>query len=168
MCFENFRPCSTPLPGFAVKSRCGSRRTWASTCRHLTVSQLKPRSSGPFTTPVSAVTAIAAASVNVVMASNFPFGSNVSVARAAQAHLLTSAHFRARAPGPVSDRLSDTTAREEQSFVPVFPLPFGCRHSLLEHPIPAGGTGPSLRLGYRAQVHVRTPTDVTTFGTIAY
>ncbi len=50
--------------------------------------------------------------------------------------------------------------------MPVFPLPFGCRRSLLEHPIPAGGTGPSLRLGYRTQVHARTPTVVTTLRTI--
>jgi hypothetical protein len=116
--------------------------------------------------PVPAAAAGAAASVSVAMVSNFPFGSGVSAVRLPQAHLLTSAHFRARAPGPVSDRLSDTTAREEQSFAPVFPLPFGCRRSLLEHPIPAGGTGPSLRLGYRTQIHGRTPTVVTTLRTI--
>ena len=33
--------------------------------------------------------------------------------------------------------------------MPVFPLRFRRRRSLLEHPIPAGGIGPSLRLGYR-------------------
>jgi hypothetical protein len=68
------------------------------------------RSVGPFTMPVPAAAAGAAASVSVAMVSNFPFGSGVSAVRLPQAHLLTSAHFRARAPGPVSGRLYDTTA----------------------------------------------------------
>jgi hypothetical protein len=50
--------------------------------------------------------------------------------------------------------------------VPVFPLRFRCRRSLLEHPIPAGGIGPPSRLGYRTEVPVRTPTVVTTLRTI--
>ena len=43
---------------------------------------------------------------------------------------------------------------------PGFPLPFGHRHSLLGHPVPAGGPGPSLRSAYRSCCQGRTPTGL--------
>jgi hypothetical protein len=74
-------------------------------------------------------------------------------------HRLTCSRQRTFVPGhgpgirPVirHDRL------EGQSCVPLFPLRFRCRRSLLEHPIPAGGIGPSLRLGYRTEGSLSGP-----------
>jgi hypothetical protein len=59
-----------------------------------------------------------------------------------QAHLTASAPFRARARGPVSGRLSATTAWRRRPTRPGFPSPFGCRHSLLGHPVPAEELSP--------------------------
>ena len=59
-----------------------------------------------------------------------------------QAHLTASAPFRVRARSPVSGRLSTIASLEEAGHSrPGFPLPFGCRHSLLGHHIPAEGLG---------------------------
>ena len=121
----------------AVKIRCRSRRTWSSACRHLTASHPKPRPEGPFTTPTPAGTADAATSVNVVMASNFPFGSgDFSSARFTG----SPAHVSAL-PCRASARIRPVIRHdrwEEQSYVSLFPSRFRRRRSLLEHPIPAG------------------------------
>ncbi len=112
-------------------------------------------SAGPFTTTVA-------------VASNLSVGSGVFVIFFSLAHLTTSARFRARAPGPVSGRLCGTAAWRRRQSCPGFPLPFGCRHSLLGHPIPAGELGlPHGRLtgsagprrGYRVS-HARAASGV--------
>ena len=55
--------------------------------------------------------------------------------------LTASARFRARAPGPVSDRLSTMTSWRGWPNCRGFPLRFRCRHSLLGHPLPAEELG---------------------------
>jgi hypothetical protein len=86
-------------------------------------------SSGPFTT-------------TCVAASNLSVGSGVVVIFFCRAHLTASARFRVRVPGPVSGRLS--TPRQLEGWHPgrSFPLPFGHRHSLFGHPVPAEELGP--------------------------
>jgi hypothetical protein len=56
-------------------------------------------------------------------------------------HLTTSARFRARAPGPVSGRLSTTTSWRGWSRSRDFPLRFRRPRSLLGHPVPAKELG---------------------------
>ena len=117
-------------PAFdAVKIRCRSRRTSSSARRQSTRRQSKDASSGPFTTTIA-------------VASNLSSGSGVLVIFSPQAHLTASARFRARALGPVSGRLCGTTAWRRRPTCPGFPLPFGCRRSLLGHPMPAEELGP--------------------------
>jgi hypothetical protein len=53
----------------------------------------------------------------------------------------TSACFRSQAHGLVSGQLSGTTTWRKRSSRPGFPLPFGCRPSLLGHPVPARELG---------------------------
>ena len=112
-------------------------------------------SAGPFT-------------ATLVAASNLSVGSGVVVIVSSLAHLTASARLRARAPGPVSGRLCGTTAWRGRPSRPDFPSHFGCRHSLLGHPLPAGGLGlPHGRLtgnagprrGYRVP-HARAATGV--------
>ena len=76
------------------------------------------------------------------MASNLSVGSGVIVIFFSLAHLTASARFRARAHGPVSGRLSETTTWRRWPSCRGFPPPFGCRLSLLGHPIPAGELAP--------------------------
>ena len=90
---------------------------------------MRGSSSGPFTT-------------TLVAASNLSVGSGVLVIFSYWAHLTASALFRARAPGPVSGRLSDTTVWRRRPSCPGFPSRFRYRHSLLGHPIPAEELGP--------------------------
>ena len=87
-----------------------------------------------------------------------PWVPGSSSSSSSQAHLTASARFRARAPGPVSGRLSGTTGWRSRPSCPGFPLPFGRRHSLLGHPIPAGELGPPH--GRLTGPHVRTPTGL--------
>jgi len=114
--------------------------------REMAVSHLHPthnsaswRSSGPFTPRA----AIATAKVKAVIASNLPFGSNGLSCRASPAHLLTSARFRARAPGPVSGQLRRASRRSTGQDGAGFLLPFGRRPPLLEASCPARGFRPS-------------------------
>ena len=92
-----------------------------------------------------------------------------SSSSSSQAHLTASAPFQVRALCPVSGQLCGTTSWRGQPSCPGFLLPFGCRHSLLGHPIPARGLGlpygrltgpkPGPRRGYHVP-HVRAATGV--------
>jgi hypothetical protein len=64
---------------------------------------------------------------------------------------LTSARFRARAPGPVSGQLCSAPRRRAGPDGAGFLLPFGRRRSLPGHPVPPG-IPPLLRSAYRHQV----------------
>jgi hypothetical protein len=86
-------------------------------------------SAGPFT-------------ATVVAASNLSVGAGVTVIFAVWARLTASARFRVRAPGPVSVRLLRDDQPENWSSSRGFPLPFGHRHSLLGHPVPAEELSP--------------------------
>ena len=74
--------------------------------------------------------------------SSLSVGWGVIVIVSGWAHLTTSARFRGRAPRPGirpvihDDRLEGTISCRG------FPSPFGHRHSLLGHPVPAEGLGP--------------------------
>src|ERR1035437_7713975 len=71
----------------AVKIRCRKRRTSSSAARQLMACQSRGSSSGPFTTPTSAIVACAPPVVCVAMVSNLPFGSDFVVSVCTQAHL---------------------------------------------------------------------------------
>ena len=85
-------------------------------------------SAGPFTATFAA-------------ASNLSVGSGAVVIFSSLTHLTTSARFRARASSPVSGRLYGAASWRGWRSCPGFPLRFRRRHSLLGHPIPAGGLG---------------------------
>jgi hypothetical protein len=85
-------------------------------------------SAGPLTAAMAAASSLSVGSGVVVI---FVFG----------VHLTTSARFRVRAPGPVSDRLSTTTSWRGWPGSRGFPLRFRRRHWLLGHPVPAEGLG---------------------------
>jgi len=91
-------------------------------------------------------------------------GSSVTSSSSSQAHLTASAPFRAGPSRSVSGRLSGTAGGGASLRCSGFPLPFGHRHSLLDHPIPAEGLGlPHGRLTGRQR---RPDLDrVTTFRT---
>ena len=150
----------------ALKIRCRSRRTFSSWARQSTASHhgCWPSSSGPFTPRA----AIATAKVKAVIASNLPFGSSGLSCLASTTHLLTSARFRARAPGPVSGQLCETASGGAGPGVLtgclVFLLPFGCRHSLVEHPVPPRDSAP-LTIGLPHRHRQRGPDGVSTFRT---
>ena len=55
---------------------------------------------------------------------------------------LTSARFRARAPGPVSGQLCSAPGGRTGHDGAGFLLPFGRRHSLPGHPVPPGDSAP--------------------------
>lgn len=65
-------------------------------------------------------------------------------------HLLTSAPFRVRPPGPVSGQLSGAATRRRWPDAPVSCRLSAHRHSLLEHPVPASLQLP-LRSAYQAR-----------------
>jgi hypothetical protein len=110
-------------------------------------------SAGPFT-------------ATLVAASNLSVGSGVVVIFASLAHLTASARFRARGRSPVSGRLCGTAAWRGRPSCPAFPLRFRCRHSLLGHPIPAGGLGlPRGRLTGHARRRVPDLDGVPAFRT---
>src|SRR5271169_3243175 len=104
----------------AVKMRCRRRRTSSSARCQSISSQPLASSSGPF-----------------AMASNLPFGSGVHQLRVltgSPGHVSTlsgpgSSPYPASYPGRTA---------EGRPSCPVFLLPFGHRHSLLGHPVPAG------------------------------
>ena len=118
-------------------------------------------SAGPFTATFAA-------------ASNLSVGSGAVVIFSSLTHLTTSARFRARASSPVSGRLYGAASWRGWRSCPGFPLRFRRRHSLLGHPIPAGGlglpggrlTGPKAgpRRGYRVP-HARATSGVGALST---
>ena len=77
-------------------------------------------------------------------------------------HLTTSAPFRVRAYARIRPVIQDDRRRPGYHVL-VFPLPFGHRHSLPGHPVPARGTGPSLRSAYRSLLPGPDPDGVATF-----
>jgi hypothetical protein len=93
--------------------------------------QSRVASSGPFTSRPRPSRRPTCPSVSGLRSSSSP-----------QAHLTASARFRVRAPGPGirpvirHDRLEEPTTRRG------FPSPFGHRHPLLGHPVPAEELGP--------------------------
>ena len=142
-----------PPPSIAVKIRCRNRRTSSSTCRQSIWRQSSER---------------------VLWSTHHDRGRRrlacprvpgSSSSSSSQAHLTASARFRVRAPGPVSGQLSTAISwRTDQPSIG-FLLPFGHRHSLLGHPIPAGELGPPHgRLTEHAQ-GVPDPDGVTAFRT---
>ena len=90
-------------------------------------------SSGPFTTARPAACAVACPTCPSVPGS-------ISIA-SSQAHLATSAPFRVRAHARIRPVIRGTAGGGAAHHVPRFPLPFGHRHSLLGHPVPAGEIG---------------------------
>ena len=108
----------------AVKMRCRRRRTSSSARCQSIDSQPVTSSSGPFTMQVS----------------NLPFGSGSSqhrVLTGSPGHVSTLSGPGSR-PYPAGYRGTDGGGAAHH--VPRFPLPFGRRHSLLGHPVPAGGS----------------------------
>jgi hypothetical protein len=78
----------------------------------------------------------------VVVASNLSVGSGVIVIFSCWAHLTASARFRGRATRTRIRPVIHDDQLEGWSCSRGFPSPFGHRHSLLGHPIPAGELGP--------------------------
>jgi len=122
----------------AVKILRRSLATFSSWARHTTASQSR-MSSGPFT----------------VMVSNLSLGSPAVRAWSSQAHLPTSAPFRAR---PFGRHPAGSSRRPPgaAAFSPRVPLPFGHRHPLLGHPVPPRDSAP-LTIGLPDHP-ARTPT----------
>ena len=78
-----------------------------------------------------------------------PSGSGASVIFSSQAHLTASARFRARAPGPVSGRLSETDRLEEPTIMSRFPVAFRPPAFASRSSDSRRGVGPSSRSAYR-------------------
>ena len=106
----------------------------------------------------------------MVAASNLSSVPGLRSSSSSQAHLTASARFRVRAPGPYPAGYPTRPAGGGRPSRPGFPLPFGRRHSLLGHPIPAEGLGlpcgrltgndrPDLDGGYHVP-HARAATGV--------
>ena len=93
-----------------------------------------------------------------VAVSNLSVGSGLITTFSCWAHLTTSAPFRARPIGSVSGRLSQTASRRGLDCWSGFPLLFGCRHSLLGHPVPAREF--SVPHGRPTEPQVRTQTGL--------
>ena len=104
-------------------------------------------SAGPFT-------------ATFVVASNLSVGSGVIVSFFSLAHLTASARFRARAPGPVSGRLSGPSAWRRRPSRPGFPLPFRLPAFASRSSYSRRGVGPSSRSAYRTRHAARTPTGL--------
>gem|GEM_PF-7082243 len=132
----------------AVKIRWRKRRTLSSQARQSTASQCGVASPGPFAATVTA--------------SNLPFGSGAIPSCSSQAHLTASAPFRVRAQTRIRPVIRGRQL-EVPTRYPAFPLPFGYRHSLLGHPIPAR----ELRLPHGRPTGPQgpDPDGVTTFRT---
>jgi hypothetical protein len=123
----------------AVKIRCRRRRTFCSACRQSIDDQSRSSSSGPFTTtehePVTS-----AVSVDIVMASNLPFGSGV----------VSQCCFTG-SPDPRQHPFRSGISPYPASYVgqtdggrpscPIFLLSFDHRHSLLGSSFPRCGIG---------------------------
>ena len=92
----------------------------------------------------------------VVVASNLSVGWGVIVIFSCWAHLTASARFHGRAHRPGIRPVIPRRQLENWSSAHGFPLPFGHRHSLLGHPLPAGGWA-LLTVGL-PNPRVRTPT----------
>jgi hypothetical protein len=107
------------------RSRNGGRAHSRTTC------------SGPFTPRA----AIATSKAKAVIASNLSFGSRGSGCSSSKAHLPTSARFRSQAHGPVSGRLSRTTAWSSSHHVPVSRRLSATGIRFLGHPVPARELG---------------------------
>ena len=123
----------------AVKILCRRRRTSSSTCRQSIDNQSGISSSGPFAAATAGVAACAASRSSLPWRPTCPSVPVSSIFESSQAHLATSAPFRVRA-SPVSGRLSGTDGGGAAHLCPGFLLPFGRRHWLLGHPVPAEGS----------------------------
>jgi len=124
----------------AAKIRCRSRRTFSSAWPQSTWSQSGKPSSGPFTGGGADATAPGVP----FMVSNLPFGSGVSACFPPQAHQARVSALSGRAAAPVRPVMREPLA-EEPVNGPGFPLPFGCRHSLLGPSCARWGVEPSSR-----------------------
>jgi hypothetical protein len=149
--FCNRRTLARSPALLAVKIRCRNRRTSASARRQSIWRHRGAASSGPLTTPTGAVAA-----------SSLSFGSGASVIFLFTGSPDRVSTLRVRARCPVSGQLSETTGRRGQPPRPGFLSPFGRRHSLLGHPIPAEGRA-LLTVGPPAQGP--DPDGVTAFRT---
>lgn len=100
-------------------------------------------------------------------ASNLPFSSVGCVFQPSQLTWLASAPLRARAPGPVSGRLSRTRPGEGTDCCPRFPAAFRLPALATAAILPPPGLPPLLRSAYRqaAGCRPRTARD-TTFRTL--
>ena len=158
--FCSFRTCGQSPSCAAVKIRCRSRRTLSSWCRQSMASQSRAASSGPFT-----VRAPSSPRGEAYPSWRLTCPSVPAVpASSSKAHLPMWAPFRARAPGPVSGQLYETTKRRVRSPLLGFLSPFGRRHSLLGHPVPPR----NFRLPYGRPTHgwsARDPDGVSMFRT---
>ena len=109
-------------------------------------------SAGPFT-------------ATFVAASNLSVGAGVVVIVSSLAHLTASARFRARAPGPVSGRLSGTTGWRGAAIVSRFPVAFPQPAFASRSSDSRRGVGPSSRSAYRDARARPDPDGVTAFRT---
>jgi hypothetical protein len=94
--------------------------------------------------------------------SNLSLSSSGPLPWCSQAHLPTSAPFRARPPGSASGRLPQDHRLEQRHPRPGFPSPFGRRHPLVGHPIPPRDCAP-LAIGLPGPRAARTPTGFPRF-----
>ena len=114
----------------AVKIRCRRRRTFCSACRQSIDDQSRSSSSGPFaTTKHEPVTS--AASVDIVMASNLPFGSGVVSQCCFTGSPDPRQHPFRSGYEPLSGQLYESLQRRRWRSTLGFLPPFGCRHLLV-------------------------------------
>src|SRR6266567_2814232 len=122
----------------AVKIRCRSRRTSSSTARQSIASQSRRSPSDPFTPPPAAGTAVAAAGVCVVVASNVPIGCGGSIIVSSQTHLTHVSALSGPSIGSYPASYAGPAAEElhSPSRLPVALSAAGV--GFLGHPAPAG------------------------------
>jgi hypothetical protein len=95
--------------------------------------------------------------------SNLSLGSSGPLPWCSQAHLPTSAPFRAQPPGRHPAGYPAAVRLEQRHPRPGFPLPFGAPASACWASPPAGGVPPLLRSAYRVSTTARTPTGFPRF-----
>src|SRR3981081_74299 len=133
-------------PAFAaVKIRCRNRRTFCSTCRQSIWRQSSETSSGPLPATLVAMSSLSSGSgiTDLFLFTDSP--DRVSP--------LSRPSTLARYPAGYPPRSAGGLINRDG-----FPLPFGHRHSLLGHPVPAGELGSPC--GRLTEPSVRTPTGL--------